>query len=202
MPSPSSDPISAQESTPMTHRTAGLRGRQLAPLALKSFAAAFVLVIALSGPRLPQAGAQAIAGFNSNQPVNYAADRIELQDRQKRVVLSGNVQIDQGDLRLTAARTTVAYTDAGTLRIQRIDATGGVNVVRGNERASGNAGVYDFNRRVIILTGNVALRRGGDTLNGGRLVIDLNTGLSSVDGSSSTTGPGGGRVTGTFSVPE
>ena len=35
------------------------------------------------------AGAQSIAGFNSNQPVNYAADRIELQDRQNRVVLSG-----------------------------------------------------------------------------------------------------------------
>lgn len=186
----------------MTETTAGPRGRQLAPLALKSLAAGFVLLLALAGPRLPQADAQAIAAFNSNQPVNYAADRIELQDRQKRVVLSGNVQIDQGDLRLTAARTTVAYTDAGTLRIQRIDATGGVNVTRGSERASGNAGVYDFNRRVIILTGNVALRRGTDTLNGGRLVIDLNTGLSSVDGSSSTTGPGGGRVTGTFSVPE
>jgi lipopolysaccharide export system protein LptA len=146
------------------------------------------------------AGAQAIAGFNSNQPVDYAADRIELQDRQNRVVLSGNVQITQGDLRLTAQRTTVAYTDDGGLRIQRIDATGGVVVTRGSERASGAAGVYDFNRRVIILSGGVALRRGGDTLNGGRLTIDLNTGLSSVDGGGAR-GAQGGRVTGRFSVP-
>ncbi len=106
------------------------------------------------------AGAQSIGAFNSNQPVNYAADRIELQDRQNRVVLSGDVVITQGDLRLTAARTTVAYNDAGTLRIQRIDATGGVVVTRGTERASGSAAVYDFNRRVIVLSGNVALRRG------------------------------------------
>jgi len=154
------------------------------------------------------AGAQAIAGFDSNQPVNYAADRIELQDRQKRVVLSGDVVINQGDLRLTAGRTTVAYTDAGTLRIQRIDATGGVTVLRGDERATGAAGVYDFNSRVIILSGGVALRRGADTLNGGRLVIDLNSGVSSIDGSgaaagSSTTNSGGsGRVSGTFAVPE
>ena len=149
------------------------------------------------------AGAQAIAGFNSNQPVSYAADRIELQDRQNRVVLSGDVVITQGDLRLTAGRTTVSYTDAGTLRIQRIDATGGVVVTRGGERAQGNAGVYDFNRRVIVLSGGVALRRGGDTLNGGRLTIDLNSGLSSVDGTGAT-GPQGtrGRVTGTFSVPD
>lgn len=152
------------------------------------------------------AGAQGIAGFNANQPVNYAADRIELQDRQNRVVLSGNVVISQGDLRLTAGRTTVAYSDGGTLRIDRIDATGGVVVTRGNERASGSAGVYDFNRKVIVLTGGVALRRGSDTLNGGRLVMDLNSGLSSVDGAggrASGSGEGtGGRVSGTFAVPE
>jgi lipopolysaccharide export system protein LptA len=153
-----------------------------------------------------QAGAQAIAGFNSDQPVNYAADRIELQDKQKRVILSGNVQIDQGDLRLTAARTTVAYLSEGGLKIQRIDATGGVVVTRGNERASGAAGVYDFNRRVIVLSGGVALRRGTDTLNGGRLTMDLKSGLSTVDGGGGrgpgAAGNGSGRVSGTFTVPK
>ena len=167
------------------------------PVARALGAAVAVLGIAALGS---VAGAQGIAGFNSNQPVDYAADRIELQDKQKRVVLSGDVQITQGDLRLTAQRTTVAYTDTGGLRIQRIDATGGVVVTRGSERASGAAGVYDFNRRVIILSGGVALRRGGDTLNGGRLTIDLNTGLSSVDGGGAR-GSQGGRVTGRFSVP-
>ena len=153
-----------------------------------------------------QAGAQAIAGFNSDQPVNYAADRIELQDKQQRVVLSGNVVVDQGDLRLTAARTTVAYTNDGGLKIQRIDATGGVVVTRGNERASGSAGVYDFNRRVIVLAGGVALRRGSDTLNGGRLTMDLKSGISTVDGGGGrapgATTSGRGRVTGTFTVPK
>jgi lipopolysaccharide export system protein LptA len=57
---------------------------------------------------LHAAGAQGIAGYNSDAPVNYAADRIELQDKQKRVVLSGNVSITQGELSLRAARTTVA----------------------------------------------------------------------------------------------
>ena len=174
--------------------------RHLAHTAARAFAAGSVAAGIAALAFGSTAGAQAIAGFNSNQPVDYAADRIELQDRQKRVVLSGDVQITQGDLRLTAQRTTVAYTDTGGLRIQRIDATGGVVVTRGAERASGSAGVYDFNRRVIILSGGVALRRGGDTLNGGRLTIDLNTGLSSVDGGGAR-GSQGGRVTGRFSVP-
>lgn len=182
-------------------RNAAMPRRPLARVAVRSFAAAFAaagLVALVSGST---AWGQAFAGFNSNQPVDYAADRIELQDRQNRVVLSGDVVISQGDLRLTAARTTVSYTDAGTLRIQRIDATGGVTVNRGNESARGAAGVYDFNRRVIVLSGGVALRRGTDTLNGGRLTMDLNSGLSSVDGTGAT-GPQGGRVTGSFSVPE
>jgi lipopolysaccharide export system protein LptA len=159
---------------------------------------------------LQQLGAQSIAGgHNSNAPVDYAADRIELQDKAKRVVLSGNVDITQGNLRMRAARTTVAYTDANALRVQRIDATGGVTVTRGNESARGNVAVYDFNRRIITMVGNVSLRRGSDTLNGGRLVMDLNTGVSSVDGraggSSSAvggSGQGGGRVSGSFSVPQ
>ena len=176
---------------------------------LRHMAIGFALTVAgFAGIQLQ---AQAIAGHNSNAPVNYAADRIELQDRQNRVVLSGNVDITQAGLRLRAARTTVAYSDAGALRIQRIDATGGVTVTRGTESARGNVAIYDFNRRIITMVGNVALRRGSDTLNGGRLTIDLASGVSSVDGSagnaSSAVGApvgssSGGRVTGSFSVPQ
>ena len=172
---------------------------------LRSFAIGFAVAAAVvAGAQ--HLSAQAIAAHNSNAPVNYGADRIELQDKQNRVVLSGNVDITQDALRLRAARTTVAYTDAGSLKIQRIDATGGVVVTRGDERASGDVAVYDFNQRIITMVGNVALRRGSDTLNGGRLVIDLNTGLSSVDGHSGGGAPGtstsGGRVSGSFSVPK
>ncbi len=182
--------------------------RSLRSQALRSALAGFALGTALVA--LGQAGAQAIAGHNSNAPVNYAADRIELQDRQKRVVLSGNVDITQGGLRVRAARTTVAYSDTGSLSIQRLDATGGVTVTRGDESATGDVAIYDFNRRIITMAGGVALRRGGDTLNGGRLVIDLTSGVSSVDGraggSSSALGTtstsSGGRVTGSFSVPK
>lgn len=166
---------------------------------LRYAVAGFLAVAALAG--VDRVGAQLIGGHDSDAPVNYAADRIELQDRQNRVVLSGNVDISQGGLRLRAARTTVAYTDEGSLRIQRIDATGGVVVTRGQETARGDVAIYDFNRRIITLAGNVALRRGGDTLNGGRAVIDLASGVSSVDGRASGSG-GGGRVSGSFSVPK
>jgi lipopolysaccharide export system protein LptA len=191
---------------PTSHDAPGALGSEamskhpISRLAFKSLIAGLAMgsVLALSGGG-SIATAQSIAGFDSNAPVNYLADRIVLMDREKRVVLSGDVQISQADLRLNAGRTTIAYTDQGTLQIQRIDATGGVTVNRGNESARGSAAVYDFNRRLIIMSGGVSLRRGSDTLNGGRLVIDLNTGLSTVDGRAS--GGSSGRVSGTFQVP-
>ena len=54
--------------------------RSLASIALRSFGGAFLAAsaVALSFGSLAQA--QAIAGFNSNQPVDYAADRIDQID--------------------------------------------------------------------------------------------------------------------------
>lgn len=173
--------------------------------------AGFLLTIAAFGATFGgmYSHAQAIAAHNSNAPVDFGADRIELQDRQNRVVLSGGVDITQAGLRLQAARTLVNYSDAGSLDIQRITATGGVRITRADEAASGDVAVYDFGRRIITLAGNVRLKRGSDTLNGGRLVIDLQTGISSLDGSASGSSPvtgettrSGGRVTGSFRVPQ
>jgi lipopolysaccharide export system protein LptA len=180
-------------------------GRPMRSIAI-GFAASAALVAGAQ-----HLGAQAIAAHNSKAPVNFGADRIELMDKQNRVVLSGNVEITQADLTMRAARTTMAYTDVGTLQIQRIDAIGGVVVTRGGERASGDAAVYDFDRKIITMVGHVALRRGTDTLNGGRLVIDLNTGISNIDGPSpgamsslpsSAPVRSSGRVNGSFSVPK
>lgn len=150
---------------------------------------------ALAGSQ--QLGAQVFSGHNSSAPVDYAADRIELQDRQDRVILSGNVDVKQADLRLRAARTVVNFTNQGSMQIQRITASGGVTVSRPNETATGDVGIYDFNQKIITMTGNATIKRSnGDVLRGGRLVVDLNSGVSTA-----SAGPGG-RVSGTFSVPK
>jgi lipopolysaccharide export system protein LptA len=144
----------------------------------------------------------ALKGHNSDAPVDVAADRIEVQDRADRAIFSGNVVVRQGDLTLTAARLTVAYSGGGGPQLKRIDATGGV-VVRGPaETARGDIGIYDLERRIITLIGGVSLVQKDAKVNGGRLVIDLDSGRAVIDGGGP---PGvasqGGRVTGTFTVP-
>ena len=156
------------------------------------------------------ANAQGIKNHNSNAPVDFEADRIEVQDRADRAVLAGNVKVRQGGLALDAARLTVAYTGAitaGNPTVQRLDASGGVTVRSASETARGEFASYDLNRRLITMIGGVTLNQGSNVLRGGRLVIDLATGRSVVDGRSSGSAPGvvggtGGRVTGRFSVPQ
>ncbi|MEJ7933285.1 LptA/OstA family protein [Sphingobium sp. AN558] len=160
------------------------------------------------------AQAQGVKNHDSNAPVNFTADRIEVQDRADRVVVSGNVVVNQAGMTLTAARMTVAYRQqrgagagANNVEVDRIDASGNVVVTKADQRARGNVGIYDLNSRIITMLGNVALDQGANHLTGGRLIMDLNSGRSTVDGRSSgggsgVAGGGGGRVSGTFSVPQ
>ncbi|WP_085811022.1 LptA/OstA family protein [Sphingomonas sp. TZW2008] len=162
-------------------------------------------------------GAGAQTRHNSAAPIDFGADTIELQDRANRAVLSGNVAVRQAEMSLNAARMTVSYTGqvvGGSPQVSRLDAAGSVIVRRPDQTARSQYAVYDLNRRVITMVGGVTLTQAGNTVNGGRLTINLDNGKAVIDGSSvrgggSATAPGGavttapsGRVTGTFSVPK
>ncbi len=177
--------------------------RRIAPLPI-----GLALALAAAAPAFAQ------TRHNSSAPIDFASDRIELQDRANRVLLTGNVKITQAEMALTAARMTVTYTGQitnGSPQVSRLDASGGVTVSRPDQTARSQFAVYDLNRRVITMIGGVTLRQGANNVSGGRLSIDLDTGRATIDGSGVRGGttpgePGvqssGGRVTGRFSVPK
>ncbi len=173
-----------------------------APFAL----AAFLPALGLS------AAAPAQVRHDSSAPIDFSAAAIELQDRANRAILSGGVSIRQASMTLTANRVTVAYTGQitqGSPQASRMDAAGDVVVRRPDQTARSRFAVYDINRRVVTMIGGVTLTQGANTLTGGRLSINLDTGRATIDGSGvggtqapGTTTQSGGRVTGRFSVPE
>ena len=149
------------------------------------------------------AGNSALKGLNRNAPVEVSADRIEVQDRADRAVFAGNVNVRQADLTLDAARVTVAYSSGGgNVEIDRIDASGGVTVRSPSETAKGAFGIYDLNRKLITLVGDVELTRGPNRIFGQRLTIDLDSGRAVIDGGPPGVNQSGGRVTGRFTVPK
>lgn len=167
--------------------------------------AALVLLAAATA-----AGAQ--THHDSDAPLQVGAAHIELQDKAHRVVLTGNVSVRQAEMTLNAQRILVSYTGQvvdGAPQASRLDASGGVTVTRPDQTARGRYGVYDLNRRVITMLGGVSLTQGNNTVNGGRLTINLDSGRAVIDGAAVGGGesaPGitnqGGRVTGIFSVPK
>jgi lipopolysaccharide export system protein LptA len=173
--------------------------------AVLAASAAFAL-----SPAIGQEPASALRGHNSNAPIDIAADRIEVQDRADRAIISGNVIIRQAELNLAAPRVTLVYENAQGLKIQRVEASGGVVLRSPSETARSQYAIYDTEAGLITLIGGVTLTRGGSEVNGGRLILDLDTGRAVMDGGNAAPAAGtpgittsrSGRVTGTFTVPQ
>ncbi|HUG46136.1 MAG TPA: LptA/OstA family protein [Sphingomicrobium sp.] len=164
---------------------------------LIGLAAAFAGATALA-----QQPVSALKGHNANAPIDVSANRIEVHERADRAIFVGDVRVSQADLVLITQRLTVAYESAGGIQIERLDASGGVTVRSPSETANGDFGIYDLERKLITLVGNVRLSRGGSQIAGSRLVIDLSSGRAVIDGGPAGVGQQGGRVTGRFTVPQ
>ena len=149
---------------------------------------------------------------NADLPIEINADSLEVQQDKEMAVFRGNVDAKQGDVRLRAQELKVWYRSGGAQQkpaaaaataadvggaIVRIDAIGQVLVSSTQETARGDLGVYDVANREITLTGDVVLTRGENVIRGQKLVMDMDTGLSRMQG-----GAGGGRVRGLFTPPK
>lgn len=151
----------------------------------------------------PAAGQQGRSGggsFNSDAPVDVGADRIEVQDRADRAIFSGNVIARQGNLQLNAVRLTVIYANSNGIQIKRLEASGGVTLRTPSETARSQFAIYDLDRRIVTMIGSVTLTQSANHVQGGRLVLDLDSHRAVMDGGGAG-GAAGGRVTGRFVVP-
>lgn len=136
---------------------------------------------------------------NSNAPVDVGADRVEVQDRADRAILSGNVVATQGNMTMNSARLTVIYANSSSTGtdIRQLIASGGVTLRTPTETARSSSAIYDVPRRIITMIGGVHLTQGTNRVQGGRLVLELDSHRAVMDGGSTN-----GRVTGRFTVPQ
>ncbi|MGE0828359.1 MAG: LptA/OstA family protein [Hyphomonadaceae bacterium] len=160
------------------------------------FAAAAALSwAALAAP----ASAQLSAGGG---PISYSADNLEYFDNERRLVLTGDVDVVQGDARLRSDTLTLLFAagsgggaatgpaGVGAGDIQRMVAEGQVYYVRPEQQARGDRAVYETSTDSVTFTGNVVIASQTNVLRGETLVMQIGTGRA-------TLSPGGrGRVQG------
>jgi lipopolysaccharide export system protein LptA len=139
----------------------------------------------------------ALQGFSSNRgkPVRIQAGSLEVRDKDKQAVFSGNVQVVQGDTTLRCKTLIVFYENdpskpaipiaqgkgEGQQQMRRMEAKGGVTVTQKDQVATGDSADYDVRANTITLKSNVVVTRGQDVLKGEKLVVNLTSGVSTVE---------------------
>jgi lipopolysaccharide export system protein LptA len=116
---------------------------------------------------------------------------------------TGDVYVLQGDTEMRCKQLVVFYEEetgtrtadaaapgaGGDRQIRLIEAKGDVVAIQNDERATGDAGTFNMRENTVTLVGNVVVTRGSNVLRGQRLVVDLTSGVSKMDG---------GRIDGIF----
>jgi len=134
---------------------------------------------------------------DNNAPINIAADNFQADLNAKSGLYSGNVVVVQGDTKLRANQVHVLTVNG---KADKITASGNVVVDSPTSGiATGENGVYSVGPRVVVMTGNVVLKKGKDVMRGAQLTVNMVTGQAVLGGGGARTqGSSGGRVQGVF----
>ncbi len=151
-----------------------------------------------SPPPQPNGPPNALQGFSQNrgQPVKIDAASLEVRDKDKLATFSGSVKLVQGDTTLRCKTLVVFYDQGatpnapktqsvgptGSQQIRRMEAKGGVVVTQKDQTATGDSGVYDLPSNTVTLIGSVTVTQGQNIMQSERLVVDLTTGVSHLEG--------------------
>jgi lipopolysaccharide export system protein LptA len=147
----------------------------------------------------------ALQGFSQNrdEPVKIRAASLELREKDKMATFTGDVYVLQGDTEMRCKVLVVSYETetvtrtanaaapgpGGDRQVRLIEAKGDVVVVQKDQNATGDAATFNMRENTVTLAGNVVVTRGSNVLRGQRLVVDLTSGVSKMDG---------GRIDGIF----
>jgi lipopolysaccharide export system protein LptA len=135
-------------------------------------------------------------------PISYSANNLEYTDSERRLVLTGDVDVVQGDARLRSDVLTIYFgpsaAGAGPAGpssgdIERMIAEGEVYYVRPDQQARGNRAVYETATDSVTFTGNVVVASQASVVRGETLVLHVNSGRTTLAPSAER-----GRVQGVF----
>lgn len=170
------------------------------PLALGALLVAAVTTVC--APALAQSsGADTGFKFSGDQPVQIEGDELEVLDDQNRAVFTGNVKVEQGKTVLRTGKLVIFYSGSGSgdststmmsgvSDIQRLEASGGVNIQSDNQVATGDQGTYDMSSKTLELTGKqVTLTQEGNVATGCKLTVATRTGRAKLEGCGGSSRP-------------
>jgi lipopolysaccharide export system protein LptA len=182
------------------------------------------VVTAVHAQQQPSGPPNALQGFSQNRdkPVKINAAELEVHDKDKMAVFSGDVHLVQGDTDMRSSTLVVYYDDQPpppapspksgkgaqasaqitpqqNQQIKRVEAKGSVRVMQKsqNQIANGDEGIFDMRSNTVTMQGHVVISQGPQVLRGDRLTVNMNTGDSAMT-CDTPKGQAPCRVTGLF----
>lgn len=129
---------------------------------------------------------------DSQQPIHIRADNAEIDNRERRVIYRGTVQVDQGTLRVTADEMTVEYEGQKVIRIVAVGEPAHYTqqLEAGDEMVNADAStiIYYTQDERVDLKGSASIEQQGNTVHGDFIRYDI------VEGRIDATASGDNRV--------
>jgi len=132
-------------------------------------------------------------------PIYINSARTESLEAERKVLLVGNVDIQQGTARLRADQVTIKFTGktagapasssvvGGFGQVESIVAEGNVYYVTPELKAKSERGVYELATDTITMTGKVALMRDRDVAEGATLRMEVKNRRTTLEGGNGRT---------------
>jgi lipopolysaccharide export system protein LptA len=133
---------------------------------------------------------------NSGKPIDIQSDMLIVDDRKKIATFRGSVIAIQGGFKLRSNElvvlystsspqetrpTQVASSSAANGEIRRIEAKGNVVITtEDKQQATGKLAVYQVKKQLVLLTGDVKVKQGGNIIECERVVANLATGITTM----------------------
>jgi lipopolysaccharide export system protein LptA len=125
------------------------------------------------------------AAQDGNLPVEVTAANLDVNQNDGTAVFTGDVLVGQGQMRLSAPRVLVIYLADGS-GIARLEASGGVTLVSGEDAAESANADYDVQTGMIEMVGDVLLVQGSAALTADMMTVDTAAGTARMNGRVST----------------
>ncbi len=167
--------------------------------ALAVLSAALLAVPLTSSHGFAQAPSTSLAKnfqANSGKPIDIQSDMLEVNDNKKIATFRGSVIAIQGGFKLRSNELVVLYSTsapqgtrpaqvtsstAGNGEIRQIQAKGNVVITtEDNQQATGELAVFQVQKQLVLLTGNVKVKQGGNIIECERVEANLATGITSM----------------------
>ena len=121
----------------------------------------------------------------SAEDLELSADRMEFDYQSGRLTYSGRVRLKHGSALLKAAEMVFDLEPGGRDPLRSASASGGVELTRNDETASGHRAFYNHAAGTITLEGDARLGSDSDSLLGERVIVHLSEGRTVVEGGDS-----------------